>query len=152
MSVIFNKVILASDHAGASLKSYVSNYFNENKKTFFLDSVIDGGVFRNDIKFDFPIYAKFVTDCVQNTSDFGVLVCGSGIGMSIAANRFKHIRAALISDVRTAFFARKHNNANVLVLSSEFFNKTDALNEIIKTFISTSFEGKNYAKRLKMIS
>ena len=88
---------------------------------------------------------------LENPNNIGIYICGTGIGMSIAANRNPKIRAALCENVKFAHLARAHNNANVLVLSGRFMSKTKAIS-IIKEFITTNFEGGRHQKRVRKLS
>ena len=100
-----------------------------------------------------PVYfAKIVADNVSaQKSQFGVLVCGSGIGMSIAANRFRRVRAALCRTIEETALSRAHNNANVLVLGSGIENDSQLVEGILKTFFTTQFEGGRHQRRVEKI-
>ncbi len=148
---VFNKIFLASDHAGVIVKALVVEYLEQNKEYFDIQSIIDCGPFNANIRTDYPLYAKFLAQSVKSDEMCGILLCARGIGMSIAANRFHHIRAALCSDVRASFFARSHSNANVLVISSDAGHSNETLHEMLKTFLSTQFFGGRYQERLDMI-
>lgn len=145
---IFKRLLVSSDHAGVNLKSRVVSYLEANRDFFSLDTIIDYGAFNSDVRVDYPDYAQMAARSIKDSETAGILVCARGIGMSIAANRFKHIRAALCYDIRSAFFARSHSNANILVLSSESENSKETINEIIKTFLMTQFQGGRYQERL----
>lgn len=144
-------LIFASDHAGFELKTELIKYINNN---LCVDNsvTIDLGIFNADEAVDYPDYSKAVVDKllsmdVEDTS-FGVLICGSGIGMSIAANRFKKVRAALCINNKMARLARTHNNANILVLGARLTPIEEA-KSILQTFIDTSFN--NEARHLMRI-
>ena len=112
--------------------------------------VIDLGTNSND-SVDYPDFAKMaVKNILEKKSDVAVLICGSGIGMSITANRFKGIRAALCRDVNDAKLARQHNNANILTLPGRQIDVDEAKN-CFKIFINTSFEGGRHKKRVEKI-
>ncbi|SVE46568.1 uncharacterized protein METZ01_LOCUS499422, partial [marine metagenome] len=127
-----NKIFIASDHAGYELKVEILQYYK--------DTIIDLGT--NSLEsVDYPEYAlKLVEKVKSNKLSFGILICGTGIGMSIAANKMKDIRCALCTTVEMAKMARKHNNANVLALGGRILEESEAL-EILFTFCKTKFEG-----------
>ncbi len=138
-------VALASDHAGYRLKEIVKEILNESgipNEDFGTDS---------DASVDYPDYAKpAVASILAGKADRGVLVCGSGVGMSILANKFPGIRAALVSDAQTAEMCRKHNDANVLVLPGRKLGRPEA-EEIVKVWLRTEFEGGRHQRRLDKI-
>ena len=142
-------VFIASDHAGVSLKEYL---VNQNE----LD-LINLGPYSND-SVDYPRYAKLLCDNskseinkgANDTNVRGILICGSGIGMSICANRHPWIRAALCCDKNFAELSRQHNNANVLILPARFITNDAAL-KIVKTFLDVPFEGGRHQRRIDMI-
>ena len=138
-------ITIASDHAGYDLKNYlVKAIINMGFK------VIDLGTNSND-SVDYPDFAKMaVKNILEKKSDVAVLICGSGIGMSMTANRFKGIRAALCRDVNDAKLARQHNNANILTLPGRQIDVDEAKN-CFKIFINTSFEGGRHKKRVEKI-
>ena len=138
-------ITIASDHAGYDLKNYlVKEIINMGFK------VIDLGTNSND-SVDYPDFAKMaVKNILEKKSDVAVLICGSGIGMSMTANRFKGIRAALCRDVNDAKLARQHNNANILTLPGRQIDVDEAKN-CFKIFINTSFEGGRHTKRVEKI-
>ena len=137
------KLYIASDHAGFDLKASVI----EHLKTKNIE-VQDCGCYSMD-SVDYPDYAQAVANKVLTDADSeGILICGSGIGMNIAANRFKGIRAALIYEPELAVLSRTHNNANVLVLAARFTD-TNKANEIIDTWLKTSFEGGRHQSRVE---
>ena len=118
-----------------------------NKKNF---SIIDLGV-NNDKSVDYPDYAYSMAQIFKNESiNFGILICGTGIGISIAANRFKHIRAALCHDVDTSKLARQHNNANIIVLGGRTI-KPDLALRCVETFINTKYDGGRHDKRINKL-
>ena len=138
-------ITIASDHAGYDLKNYlVKEIINMGFK------VIDLGTNSND-SVDYPDIAKMaVKNILEKKSDVAVLICGSGIGMSMTANRFKGIRAALCRDVNDAKLARQHNNANILTLPGRQIDVDEAKN-CFKIFINTSFDGGRHKKRVEKI-
>ena len=140
------KVVLGADHAGYELKEKVKKYLQ--KKGIDVEDV---GTFSKD-SVDYPDYAFKVAEKVSDKKvDFGVLVCKSGIGMSIAANKFKNVRAALVFTPEMAKLARSHNDANVLSLSGEF-TKEEEVYKIIDTWLATEFEGGRHERRLGKIN
>lgn len=143
---IYN-ISIASDHAGFSLKEKIIRYLNS------IDcDVTDLGPKGNNESVDYPDYA--ITLCkylLENPGNIGILICATGIGMSIAANRFSDIRAALCTSVEMAELARMHNDANILVLGSKI-NSVDTNISIVKKFLSTSFEGGRHILRLAKIT
>jgi ribose 5-phosphate isomerase B len=127
---------IAADHRGFALKEFL-------KETFPL---IDLGTFDCDKKVDYPDYAKKLSKYVLKEKSLGILICGTGIGMSIAANRNKGIRAALCHTTTDAAITRLHNDANVLVLSGDSTKPKDA-EKIVKVFFETKFSGEDRHKR-----
>ncbi|MDR2401537.1 MAG: ribose 5-phosphate isomerase B [Deferribacteraceae bacterium] len=138
-------IALASDHGGFRLKSLIS----AEVKRLGLE-VFDLGVF-DELSADYPDQAKLLAERVlSGNSEKGVLVCGTGIGMSIAANRFKGIRAALCHDEYTARMSRLHNNANVLVLGGRVLGDAAALG-ILNVWLSEDFEGGRHLTRINKL-
>ena len=138
-------IAIASDHAGYELKEIIKDYFDMNSIVF-----IDFGTNSTE-SVDYPVYAKKVCKSIQTGEcNFGVLVCGTGIGMSIAANKHKNIRAACCHETFSAKMARLHNDANVVTLGSRVVGSGLAL-EIIQKFLSVDFEGGRHSGRLSMI-
>ena len=139
------KIVLASDHAGFKLKESVKKYLLLNKKIEIIDLGVD-----SEVSVDYPLYGikagEFIRD---NKADKGIIICGTGIGISIAANKVKGVRAALCYDKFTAEMSRKHNDANVLVLSGRNTSRRKAI-KLIKLFLTTDFEKGRHLKRLKM--
>ena len=136
-------IFIASDHAGFDLKKQIINSMKDN----FIDLGAD-----NENSVDYPDYAKKLVSKIKTTENSkGILICGSGIGMSIAANRDKNIRAGLAFKSEIAKLMREHNDANVLVLPGRFINIQDAL-KCIKNFLTTGFEGKRHQDRVKKLS
>ncbi len=139
-------IFISSDHGGFYLKEQIIEYLL--KKSF---KIIDLGT-RDASSVDYPDYSSILVNKMKIDLDsIGILLCGTGIGMSIAANRHSHIRAALCSDEDMARLSRQHNDANVLVIGG----RTTSLNsakKIIDVFVSTEFEKGRHTKRLKKIS
>ena len=139
-------IAIGSDHAGYELKEKLKKYFEENNIKF-----ADFGTFSSD-SCDYPIMAEKVGKAVSNKeSEKGILICGAGIGMSIAANKIKDVRAALCYEPELAVLARKHNNANVLCMGGRFTDFEKA-KEIVKIFLNTDFEGERHQKRIDLIT
>ncbi len=140
------KVYIGSDHAGFHLKETLQEYL----KTLGHD-VLDLGVFTDEVKADYPDMAREVGEkVVENKDSTGILVCGSGTGMCMAANKVRGIRAACARDVTTARYARLHNDANIVALG-ERFTGTEVAKEIVDTFLSTKFEGGRHEGRVAKI-
>ena len=139
------KIAIGCDHAAFDEKNNLITYL-ENKN--FL--VKDFGCFSND-SVDYPDYASLVAKEIQNNNyDFGILICGSGIGISIAANRHKGIRAALFTSEFHAEMSRKHNDANVIALGARI-TPIDEMFSIISKFLDTQFEGGRHQNRIEKI-
>ena len=137
------KISIGSDHAGFELKQKII----EKYPSFKFD---DCGTFSNK-SVDYPDFGHKVAKSVLNNNvDYGIVVCGSGIGISIAANRNKGIRAALCTSVEHAKLSRLHNDANILALGSRLTNEKD-IYSIIDIFLSTTFEGGRHSDRIKKI-
>ncbi len=145
MNLIFKKICISSDHAGYKLKEYIKNYFIEKEIP-----VIDLGPFEMK-SVDYPDYAKKIARRVAaKKSDVGILVCGSGTGMAISANKTRRIRAAVCYNSKSTRLSREHNNANIIALGSRLIKKNEAM-KLIKIFLSTKFEGGRHLKRVKKI-
>lgn len=139
------KLSIGSDHAGYDLKKQIFEYLQKEGHV-----VIDQGTYNKD-SVDYPDFAKWVVKDVQdNEADYGILVCYTGIGMSMAANKARGIRAALVGKVEDAVLTREHNNANVLCLSAKNTSVEDAF-EIIKAFLSTDFAGGRHERRVEKV-
>ncbi len=138
------KIFIASDHAGYCLKNYLINKFLNKIK------IIDLGP-ENSNSVDYPDFAKKLSEKVSSKKgNFGILICGSGMGMAIAANKTKNIRAALCFSIKNTQLSRLHNNANIITLGSRLISKKKAFN-LVKIFISTKFEGGRHLRRIKKI-
>jgi len=138
------RIYIASDHAGFELKKYLVESF---KKINI--EIIDLGCDSSKISVDYPDFSGKLCDKI-NENDFGILICGSGVGMSISANRFKKIRATLCFNKQIAKLARSHNNANVICLGARFLKKKYAL-AICKTFFSQKFDGQRHVARVQKL-
>ena len=140
------RIAVGSDHAGFELKDRLVRYLKARQDV----EVIDLGPASAD-RCDYPDYAADVARTVQGVAaDRGLLVCGSGIGVSIVANRFAGIRAALVQDAVMARLSREHNDANVLCLGSRLIEENHAV-DALDTFLKTEFEGGRHAGRLAKI-
>ena len=139
---MIQNLAIASDHAGYKLKNYIVNNLKREI------NIKDFGTNNEEIC-DFPDFAKEACDFVlNNESSRGLLICGSGVGMSIAANKFKGIRAANVVDVETAKQSVEHNNVNVLCLGSKNINENNVL-DIIEIFLESKFiQKERYIRRI----
>ncbi len=139
------KIVIASDHAGYSLKEYVKKFLNRKKL-----QIKDVGANSNE-KVDYPDYAHKLSKVIKkNQESRGVLICGSGQGMIMAANKHKNIRAALWYSVKSTKLSRLHNDANVITLGSRLISKKNAL-KYLNIFLKTKFEGGRHKKRIRKI-
>ena len=139
------KISISSDHAGFKLKESIKRFLI--KKKFLL---LDLGP-RDDRPVDYPDYAKkLAKNMISKKSNTGILVCGSGIGMAMSANRFKKIRAAVCYNVKSAKLSRSHNNANIIAIGSRLTNKNLAL-KLIMIFLRTKFDGGRHKRRINKI-
>jgi len=135
-------IFIASDHAGYNLKNSIILKFSK------IEKVIDLGPSSKD-SVDYPDFAKKLSRKVASKSgSFGILVCGSGMGMSIVANKTKNIRAALCYSKKNTKLSRLHNNANIITLGERLIDKNKAFS-LIKIFLSTKFEGGRHLRRIK---
>ncbi len=140
------RISIGNDHAGVDYKKHIQEYLFvkdvevKNYGTDSLDSV------------DYPDFAHPVSqDVNEESSDLGILICGSGNGVCMTANKYKNVRAALCWNKELAMLSKTHNNANVICIPARFIEKEDAL-EIVKTFISETFEGGRHQRRVNKIS
>lgn len=136
------KIVIATDHAAFEMKEVVKDFLQSQNLEF-----TDLGTYSAD-RVDYPDYAKKLCHEVLKENSKGILLCGSGIGVSIVANRFKGIRAALCRSVNDAEMSRKHNDSNVLCLGGRTNTKEEIL-AIVKSWLSYEFEGQRHAERLK---
>ncbi len=140
------RIWIGGDHAGFELKERVKTLLEQRQH-----EITDMGSSSGE-SVDYPDYAAAVAQAVSSgEADRGVLVCGTGIGMSIAANKFAKVRAAVCHDVETARLSRQHNNANVLAIGSRVLDPELAL-AIVQEWINTTFEGGRHARRLQKIT
>jgi ribose 5-phosphate isomerase B len=139
------RIRLGSDHAGFALKQQVKEYLSAEGH-----EVVDVGP-DSEESVDYPLYAEAVAGAVADgDADFGVLVCGTGLGMAIAANKVDGVRAVQVSDPEFARMARLHNDANVVTLPGRYIDIRQA-GEIVDTFLGTAFEGGRHQRRVDMI-
>ncbi len=139
------RVVLASDHAGFKLKEEIKKFLIKKRK-----KVLDLGT-KNTNAVDYPDYAHLLSKKMKNgKNQFGIVICGSGTGMSMAANKHKNIRAAFCYNTKSAKLSRLHNNANVITLGSRFTKKNLAL-KCVSTFLKTDFDGGRHSRRVKKI-
>lgn len=140
------KIVLASDHGGFTLKEEVREYL-EQKGLAFDDIGTD-----NEESVDYPIYGRKAAESVaRGDYDRGIIFCGTGIGISIAANRVKAARCALVTSVHMAKMARMHNDANMIALGGRILDKETAL-AIVDAFLTTEFEGGRHQRRIDMLN
>ena len=138
------KIFIASDHAGYNLKKFVVSNLSKRKK------ILDLGPDSKD-SVDYPDYAKKVSNRIKSKkSDVGILVCGSGTGMAISANKTKKIRAAVCYNLKSTRLSRQHNNANIIAIGSRLTKKNTAL-QLVSVFLETKFEGGRHLRRVKKI-
>ena len=139
------KVILASDHAGFELKEEIKRFLIKKRK-----KVLDLGT-KNTNSVDYPDYAHLLSRKMkEDKNQFGILICGSGTGMSMAASKHKNIRAALCYDIKSAKLSRQHNNANVMTIGARLIKKNIAF-RCVSTFLKTNFDGGRHERRVKKI-
>ena len=145
MKSIFKKICISSDHAGFKVKDLIKDVLIKSKIP-----IIDLGPF-NDKSVDYPDYAKKVSKrVIRKKSDIGILVCGSGTGMAISANKIKGIRAAVGYNIKSTQLSRRHNNANILCLGSRLTKRKNII-KILSIFLNTKFEGGRHKRRINKI-
>ena len=139
-------IAIASDHGGFALKKIIREFLAERKDV----KVVDLGT-SSEESVDYPIYGKACAEAVASgKADRGIVICGTGIGISIAANKVKGIRCGLCTSVEMAELTRKHNNANILALGGRTTEPDLAL-DIVKAFLDTEFEGGRHKRRTDML-
>ncbi len=145
MKSLFKKISIASDHAGYNLK--------ENIKKFLIKKeikILDLGP-KSNISVDYPDFAKKIARNVSSKkSNIGILVCGSGTGMAMSANKFKKIRAAVCYNKASTRLSRQHNNANIMALGARLTKRSEVKN-LVNIFLSTKFEGGRHLRRVKKV-
>ena len=140
-----NKFFIASDHAGFSLKESIKKFLIRRKK-----KVLDLGP-NSDSSVDYPDYAHRLSRKIKNNNrEMGILVCGSGIGMDMTANKHKNIRAALCYNALSTKLSRQHNNANVMAIGARLTKKNVAL-KCVNIFINTKFKAGRHRRRVRKI-
>lgn len=144
----FSRVAIASDHGGRLLKAKIIEFLAEANV-----AVLDHGVGpAESASVDYPDFAQMVSKSIQaGEVEAGILVCGTGIGMSIGANKFEGIRAALVTDEFTSRMSREHNNSNIICLGERVLNHDRAL-DYLSIWLNTSFEGDRHQRRLDKVS
>ena len=141
-----DSIVLASDHNGVALKEKIKNYLKNNNHL-----VVDIGPYETENKVDYVDYASQLAEIVSRKDvDKGILICGTGVGMSIAANRFDNVRAALVHNEFTAPKCREHNNANVLCLGSWITDEEQSL-KILDAWLTTDFGEGRHVKRVEKL-
>lgn len=140
------KLLVASDHGGFALKSRIKEFLARRK----IDVEDLGSDSAESV--DYPDYAIRVAERVsKEEADAGVLICGTGIGMCIAANKFKNVRAAVVSEPYSARMAKEHNNANVLCVGGRVLEEKDRVEEILAAWLDAKYEGGRHDRRLDKI-
>ncbi|MBP3675037.1 MAG: ribose 5-phosphate isomerase B [Campylobacter sp.] len=140
-----SQVYIASDHAGYEAKMQVKSIL-ENMGVLVIDLGTDNA--KNSV--DYPDFAALVANSIKSNDEFGVLICGSGIGISIAANRFSHIRCALGHNATIARLSREHNDANVLCFGARVVGD-EVIKDMVEVFFTTEFSGGRHQKRVEKL-
>ncbi len=140
------ELLIASDHAGTRLKSTLLSHFTGKGMI-----ATDLGPKPDDASVDYPDYAAKLASLMRSNDGMGVLICGSGIGMSIAVNRYEWVRAALVHDETTARLCREHNNANVIVLGERLVGELTAIS-CVDVFLNTDFAKGRHQRRVEKLS
>ena len=140
------KIAIGNDHMAVDMKNHIKKYLEDKGHT-----IVNFGTDTSD-RTDYPIYAKKVADSVVSKEcELGILICGTGIGISIAANKVKGIRAAVCSEPYSAARTRQHNNANIIAFGAKVIGTATA-ETIVDAFINAEYEGGRHARRVDMIS
>ena len=140
-----SKIYIASDHAGYEAKTQVKEILESMGL-----SVFDLGTDNSSDSVDYPDFAALVANSIKYNDEFGVLICGSGIGISIAANRFSHIRCALGHNATIARLSREHNDANVLCFGARVVGD-EVIKDMVEVFFTTEFSGGRHQKRVEKL-
>ena len=140
----YKKIIIACDHAGFKLKNEIKEFLFKKRK-----KILDLGT-KNTASVDYPDYAHLLSKKIKNSNQMGILICGSGIGMAMTANKHKNIRAVVCYNNKSARLSRLHNDANVIALGSRLISKKTAI-KCLNTFMKTDFEGGRHKKRINKI-
>lgn len=146
-------ISIGSDHAGYDLKNEIKNFIHDLNKSMPFDRIIinDRGTYSNE-NCDYPDFAHLVAEDVSSKkSKIGILICGSGNGINMSANKHRDIRSALCWNSEIAELARLHNNANILTLPARYILLDEAI-KCIKSFLNTEFEGSRHQKRINKIN
>ncbi len=139
-------ILIAADHGGYELKEEIKNFVFKNHNIHWIDL----GAYSTE-SVDYPEYGYKVADAIKNgQADKAIIICGTGIGISIAANRHSHIRAALCTSPEMAKLTREHNDANVLALGARIISKETAI-ECVQVFLDTPFEGGRHERRVNQL-
>ena len=137
-------IVLASDHAGYELKEVIKKFLLKKRK-----KVLDLGT-KNKNSVDYADFAHRLSKKIKKKNQFGILVCGSGIGMDMTANKHKNIRAALCYNAKSTKLSRQHNDANVMAIGSRLIKRNVAI-KCVSIFINTNFEGGRHIRRISKI-
>ena len=145
MTSFFKKICIASDHAGFNLKEIIKNHLiDKHMSVYDLGPLTDKSV-------DYPDFAKKLSSrIIRKKSDVGILVCGSGTGMAMSANKIKGIRAAVCYNPKSTRLSRQHNNANIIAIGARLISKKNAL-KLVSVFFGTKFEGGRHLRRVRKI-
>ena len=145
MKSLFKKISLSSDHAGFKIKEIIKKYLIKKKI-----KVVDLGP-KDNKSVDYPDYAKRVArNVLSKKSNIGILVCGSGTGMAMSANKFKKVRAAVCYNKASTRLSRQHNNANIMALGARLTKKSDVI-KLDNVFLNTKFEGGRHLRRVNKV-
>lgn len=140
------KIAIGNDHVAVEMKEHIKHYLEEKGHT-----VVNFGTNSTD-RCDYPVYGKKVADAVASGEcDCGILICGTGVGISLAANKVKGIRAAVCSDPYTARLTKQHNNANIIAFGARVVGEATA-EMIVDEYLSAEYEGGRHQNRIDMIS
>ena len=140
------KIAIGNDHVAVEMKEHIKHYLEEKGHT-----VVNFGTDSTD-RCDYPVYGKKVADAVASGEcDCGILICGTGVGISLAANKVKGIRAAVCSDPYTARLTKQHNNANIIAFGARVVGEATA-EMIVDEYLSAEYEGGRHQNRIDMIS
>ena len=140
------EILIASDHGGTKLKSTLISHLTANSIV-----VKDLGPKPDSASVDYPDYAAKLASLMRSHNQMGILICGSGIGMSIAVNRYEWVRAALVNDETSAKLCREHNNANVIVLGERLVGELTAIS-CVNVFLNTDFAKGRHQRRVEKLS
>ncbi len=140
------RIVIAADHGGYDIKEAIKTALTEDG-----NGLVDLGTDNGETSVDYPVFAKALCEKIKSgEAELGILCCGTGIGMSMAANKQKGIRAAVLSDEFSAEMTRKHNNANVLCLGGRVVDGATAV-KLARIFVATEFEGGRHQRRVDML-